>query len=46
MSVFVTPEPKKASIDQDNMNSYRPVSKEPFVSKLFENYVDAACLIT
>ena len=40
----VTPVPKKANIDQDNMNSYRPISNLPFVSKLFERYV-AHCLL-
>ena len=39
----VTPVHKKANIDQDNMNSYRPISNVPFISKLLERY---ACLIT
>ena len=39
----VTPEPKKANIDQDNMSSYRPI-RNPFVSKLLERYV-ARCLL-
>ena len=40
----VTPVPKKANIDQDNMNSYRPISNLPFISKLLERYV-AHCLL-
>ena len=32
----VTPVPKKANIDQDNMNSCRPISNLPFISKIFE----------
>ena len=36
--------PKKANIDQDNMNNYRPISNFPFVSKLLERYV-ARCLL-
>ena len=40
----VTPVPKKANIDQDNMNSYRPISNLPFISKLLERYV-ARCLL-
>ena len=30
---------KKANIDQDNTNSYRPISNLPFVSKLLERYL-------
>ena len=39
-----TPVPKKANIDQDNMNSYRPISNLPFISKLLERNV-ACCLL-
>jgi hypothetical protein len=42
--VNVTPVPKKANIDQDNMNSYRPISNIPFESKLLERYVPR-CLL-
>ena len=41
---IVTPVPKKTNIDQDNMNSYQPISNLPFISKLLERYV-ACCLL-
>ena len=40
----VTPVPKKANIDQDNTNSYRPISNLSFISKLLERYVPR-CLL-
>ena len=40
----VIPVLKKANLDHNNMNSYRPISNLPFVSKLLERYV-TRCLI-
>jgi len=41
---YVTPGSKKANIDQDIMNSYRPIPNLPFVSKQLEIYV-TCCLL-